>query len=134
MFNAADYKAEHFQFGLDGRVATITLNRPERKNPLTFESYAELRDLFRNLVYSQDVKAVVVTGAGGNFCSGGVVHEIIGPPTTMDMPELLSFTRMLGGLERRTGAWTQSGTGATVGIDRHRGMSGTSVSISVENR
>src|SRR3546814_2086626 len=83
MFNAADYKAEHFQFGLDGRVATITLNRPERKNPLTFESYAELRDLFRNLVYSQDVKAVVVTGAGGNFCSGGDVHEIIGPLTKM---------------------------------------------------
>lgn len=116
MFNAADYKAEHFQFSLDGKVATITLNRPERKNPLTFESYAELRDLFRNLVYSQDVKAVVVTGAGGNFCSGGDVHEIIGPLTKMEMPELLAFTRMTGDLVKAMRACPQPVIAAIDGI------------------
>ena len=73
------FAAKHFLWQLDGKVATITLNRPERKNPLTFESYAELRDLFRGLNYAMTVKAIVVTGAGGNFCSGGDVHEIIGP-------------------------------------------------------
>jgi enoyl-CoA hydratase/carnithine racemase len=82
----------------DGRVATLTLDRPERKNPLTFASYAELRDLFRGLVYASDVKCVVVTGAGGNFSSGGDVHEIIGPLTKMAAPELLAFTRMTGDL------------------------------------
>jgi enoyl-CoA hydratase/carnithine racemase len=85
-----------------GKVATITLDRPERKNPLTFESYAELRDLFRQLSYADDVKSVVVTGAGENFCSGGDVHEIIGPLVRMqeagDMPGLLAFTRMTGDL------------------------------------
>jgi enoyl-CoA hydratase/carnithine racemase len=94
----ADYTPRHFGFSTDGRVATVTLNRPERKNPLTFDSYAELRDLFRALQYAQDVKAVVLTGAGGNFCSGGDVHEIIGPLVGMDMPELLEFTRMTGDL------------------------------------
>ena len=89
---------EHFLWSLDHGVATLTLNRPERKNPLTFESYTEMRDLFRDLVYSEDVKAVVITGAGGNFCSGGDVHEIIGPLTKMSMKELLSFTRMTGDL------------------------------------
>jgi enoyl-CoA hydratase/carnithine racemase len=79
-------------------VATITLNRPERKNPLTFDSYAELRDLFRALELANDVKVVVLTGAGGNFCSGGDVHEIIGPLTQMTMPEMLEFTRMTGNL------------------------------------
>jgi enoyl-CoA hydratase/carnithine racemase len=79
-------------------VATITLNRPERKNPLTFESYAELRDLFRGLKYADDVHAVVIVGAGDNFCSGGDVHEIIGPLVAMAAPELLSFTRMTGDL------------------------------------
>jgi enoyl-CoA hydratase/carnithine racemase len=69
-FKAADHKAAHFQWEVLDKVATITLNRPERKNPLTFESYAELRDLFRKLVHASDVKTVVVTGAGGNFCSG----------------------------------------------------------------
>ena len=95
-----DYPATHFRFEADGdgKVATITLDRPEKKNPLTFESYAELRDLFRNLVYASDVKAIVVTGAGDNFSSGGDVHEIIGPLTRMDMPELLAFTRMTGDL------------------------------------
>ena len=95
-----DYRATHFAYATsdDGKVATVTLNRPERKNPLTFDSYAELRDLFRGLVYASDVKAVVVTGAGGNFSSGGDVHEIIGPLTRMDMPGLLAFTRMTGDL------------------------------------
>ncbi|MBC6981153.1 enoyl-CoA hydratase family protein [Caulobacter sp. 17J80-11] len=95
---AADYQAEHFLWSFQDGVGTITLNRPERKNPLTFESYAELRDLFRNLVYADDCKALVVTGAGGNFSSGGDVHEIIGPLTEMRMPELLRFTRMTGDL------------------------------------
>jgi enoyl-CoA hydratase/carnithine racemase len=94
----AGYQARHFQFEAENHVALITLNRPERKNPLTFESYAELRDLFRNMAYADDVKAVVLTGAGGNFCSGGDVHEIIGPLTKLDMPGLLAFTRMTGEL------------------------------------
>ena len=95
-----DYTARHFRWQCsdDGRVATITLNRPEKKNPLTFESYAELRDLFRNLAYASDVRAVVVAGEGGNFCSGGDVFEIIEPLTKMPMPELLRFTRMTGDL------------------------------------
>ena len=94
------YQARHFEFstGADGRVATIRLNRPERKNPLTFESYAELRDLFRDLVYAEDIRAVVLMGSGGNFCSGGDVFEIIEPLTRMAMPELLAFTRMTGDL------------------------------------
>ena len=79
-------------------VAVITLNRPERKNPLTFESYAELRDTFRALVHAEDVHAVVFLPNGGNFCSGGDVHEIIGPLVAMDAPQLLSFTRMTGDL------------------------------------
>lgn len=92
----ADYRAEHFLYEAANGVATITLNRPERKNPLTFDSYAELRDLFRQLAYADDVKAVVIAGSGGNFCSGGDVHEIIGPLTRLDMPGLLAFTRMTG--------------------------------------
>ena len=95
-----DFQPRHFRWEVsdDGKVATLTLNRPERKNPLTFASYAELRDLFRGLVYASDVKCVVVTGAGGNFSSGGDVHEIIGPLTKMSAPELLAFTRMTGDL------------------------------------
>jgi enoyl-CoA hydratase/carnithine racemase len=81
-------------------VAVVTLNRPERKNPLTFESYAELRDFFRDLTFRREIKAVVVTGAGGNFCSGGDVHEIIAPLTRMDTRDLLAFTRMTGDLVR----------------------------------
>src|SRR3546814_19782049 len=79
------YQARNFLWSVsqDGKVATLTLNRPERKNPLTFDSYAELRDLFRELVYATDIKAVVVTGAGGNFCSGGDVQAIIGTLTDM---------------------------------------------------
>ena len=101
-FQAASYQARHFSWSVDARVATLTLNRPERKNPLTFESYAELRDLFAALRHAQDVKVVVLTGAGENFCSGGDVHEIIGPLVRMqeagDMAGLLAFTRMTGDL------------------------------------
>jgi enoyl-CoA hydratase/carnithine racemase len=87
---------EHFLWHTEGKVGVITLNRPERKNPLTFDSYAELRDLFRELPGEKTVKAVVLRGAGGNFCSGGDVHEIIGPLTKMSMAQLLDFTRMTG--------------------------------------
>jgi enoyl-CoA hydratase/carnithine racemase len=87
---------KEFLWRTEGRVGVITLNRPERKNPLTFDSYAELRDLFQALKSETGVKAVVLTGAGGNFCSGGDVHDIIGPLTRMKMPELLAFTRMTG--------------------------------------
>jgi enoyl-CoA hydratase/carnithine racemase len=94
----AGYAATHFQWHCEGAVATIVLNRPERKNPLTFDSYAELRDLFGALKYADDVHAVVLTGAGGNFCSGGDVREIIGPLVQLPAPELLMFTRMTGDL------------------------------------
>jgi enoyl-CoA hydratase/carnithine racemase len=96
--NPTDFAPAHFLWSFADGIATITLNRPERKNPLTFESYAELRDTFRALVYADTVKAVVVRGAGGNFSSGGDVHEIIGPLVRMDMPQLLKFTRMTGDL------------------------------------
>jgi len=94
------YAARHFHYAAsaDGRIATITLARPERKNPLTFDSYAELRDLFRRLAEASDVKVVVITGEGGNFCSGGDVHDIIGPLTGRDMAGLLDITRMTGDL------------------------------------
>ncbi|WP_342731235.1 enoyl-CoA hydratase family protein [Bradyrhizobium sp. B117] len=98
----ASYAARHFRFEVsdDARVATIRLNRPDKKNPLTFGSYAELRDLFRDLVYASDIRAVVLTGSGGNFCSGGDVFEIIEPLTKMRMHDLLAFTRMTGDLVR----------------------------------
>jgi enoyl-CoA hydratase/carnithine racemase len=89
---------KHFLWRVEGKVGVVTLNRPERKNPLTFESYAELRDFFRDLQNKKDIKAIVITGAGGNFCSGGDVHEIIGPLTRMTLPQLLEFTRMTGDL------------------------------------
>jgi enoyl-CoA hydratase/carnithine racemase len=89
---------KQFQWRVEGGVGVVTLSRPERKNPLTFESYAELRDFFAGLKGEKDVKAIVLTGAGGNFCSGGDVHEIIGPLTRMAMPQLLQFTRMTGDL------------------------------------
>ena len=99
---AKDFKPKHFGWSVEGKVATVTLNRPERKNPLTFDSYAELRDTFRALNSVEDVKTVVITGEGGNFCSGGDVHEIIGPLVKMkdvgDMAGLLAFTRMTGDL------------------------------------
>lgn len=94
----AGYTATHFLWTVQGAVATITLNRPERKNPLTFESYAELRDLFRALKHADDIHAVVLVGSGDNFCSGGDVHEIIGPLVRLAAPELLMFTRMTGDL------------------------------------
>ena len=89
---------QHFLCEIEGAIAKISLDRPERKNPLTFASYAELRDWFRELVYSDDIQAVVFCSNGGNFSSGGDVHEIIGPLTKMNMKELLAFTRMTGDL------------------------------------
>ena len=112
----AAYAGRHFSWAFDAGVGTITLNRPERKNPLTFDSYAELRDLFGALKFATDVKAVVVTGAGGNFCSGGDVHEIIGPLTQMTMPELLEFTRMTGALVKAMRDCPQPLLGAIDGI------------------
>ena len=111
-----NFNPEHFLWQFEDGVATITLNRPERKNPLTFESYAELRDLFRDLVYAAEVKTIVVTGAGGNFSSGGDVHEIIGPLTKMAMPELLQFTRMTGDLVKAMRACPQPIIAALDGI------------------
>jgi len=115
-----NYTPKHFLWNLDGKVATITLNRPERKNPLTFESYAELRDTFRHLCYSADVKVVVINGAGGNFCSGGDVHEIIGPLVEMqrnnEMHALLEFTRMTGDLVKAMRACPQTIIAAVDGI------------------
>ena len=112
-----DYKAAHFLWSVnDDGVATLTLNRPERKNPLTFESYAEMRDLFRALVHADDCKVVIVTGAGGNFSSGGDVHEIIGPLTEMDMPALLAFTRMTGDLVKAMRACPQPIIAALDGV------------------
>ena len=116
----ADFVAQHFCFSVSGesgrRVAHVTLNRPERKNPLTFDSYAELRNLFRDFVYAADIKAVIISGEGGNFCSGGDVHEIIGPLTKMTMPELLSFTRMTGDLVKAIKACPQPVIAAVDGI------------------
>ena len=94
----SEHRANHIHWRVTDLVGTITLNRPERKNPLTFESYAELRDLFRQLAHATDVKVVVLTGAGDNFCSGGDVHDIIEPLTRLQAPELLMFTRMTGDL------------------------------------
>ena len=96
--NYAHFVPKHFLWRLQNEVGVVTLNRPERKNPLTFDSYAELCDLFRSLGTTREVKALVITGAGGNFCSGGDVHEIIGPLTHMGSDELLKFTRMTGDL------------------------------------
>ncbi|WP_435102000.1 enoyl-CoA hydratase family protein [Arhodomonas sp. AD133] len=114
--NLSDYEPRHFQWAMHGETAVITLNRPERKNPLTFDSYAELRDLFRNLVYAEDVKAVVIQGSGGNFCSGGDVHEIIGPLTERDMKGLLAFTRMTGDLVKAIRACPQPVIAAIDGV------------------
>jgi enoyl-CoA hydratase/carnithine racemase len=116
----ATWRPQHFQWTLGGRVGTITLARPERKNPLTFASYAELRDLFRALLHADAVKTVVVTGAGGNFCSGGDVHEIIGPLVKMqrdgDMPGLLAFTRMTGDVVKAMRACPQPIVAAVDGV------------------
>ena len=107
---------EHFLWSFADGVATVTLNRPERKNPLTFESYAELRDTFRELAFTPQVKIVVITGAGGNFCSGGDVHEIIGPLTKMNSDGLLRFTKMTGDLVRAMRACPQPIVAAVEGI------------------
>ena len=112
----AAYHARHFLWQVEGSVATITLHRPERKNPLTFDSYAELRELFGQLKYATDVHAVVLTGAGGNFCSGGDVHEIIGPLVRLAAPELLMFTRMTGDVVRAMRACPQPIIAAVDGV------------------
>jgi len=112
----AHYNATHFQWNVSEGVATVTLNRPGRKNPLTFESYAELRDLFGQLKYASDVHAVVLVGAGGNFCSGGDVHEIIGPLVRLKAPELLMFTRMTGDLVKAMRACPQPIVAAVDGV------------------
>ena len=110
------FQPQHFDWSFDGGVATLTLNRPERKNPLTFDSYAELRDTFRALNHADEVRAVVFTGAEGNFCSGGDVHDIIGPLVAMEMPELLKFTRMTGDLVKAIRACPQPVIAAIDGI------------------
>ena len=107
---------KHFELAIEHRVATITLNRPERKNPLTFDSYRELGALFRDAATDPGVRAFVLTGAGGNFCSGGDVHEIIGPLTTMDGAGLLAFTRMTGALVQAMRACPQPLVAAVDGV------------------
>jgi enoyl-CoA hydratase/carnithine racemase len=110
------YRARHFLWHVAAGVGTVTLNRPEKKNPLTFESYAELRDLFRDLVAATDVKAVLVQGAGNDFSSGGDVHEIIGPLTKMPVPELLTFTRLTGDLVKAMRGCPQPVVAAVDGV------------------
>jgi enoyl-CoA hydratase/carnithine racemase len=112
----ARYHSRHFKYETIGKVATITLDRPERKNPLTFDSYAELRDLFRSMASADDVNAIVLAGAGDNFCSGGDVHEIIGPLTKLDMPGLLAFTQMTGDLVKAMRACPQPVIAAVDGV------------------
>jgi enoyl-CoA hydratase/carnithine racemase len=112
----AGYQAQHFQYRTKDGVASITLARPERKNPLTFDSYAEMRDLFRAMYDAPDIKAVVLSGAGDNFCSGGDVHEIIGPLTKLNMPDLLAFTRMTGDLVKAMRACPQPIIAAIDGV------------------
>ena len=109
-------KPQQFLWRVEGKVGVLTLNRPEKKNPLTFESYAELRELFRGLQQESKVKAVVLTGAGGNFCSGGDVHEIIGPLTKMKPPQLLEFTRMTGDVVKAMRACPQPIVAAVEGV------------------
>jgi enoyl-CoA hydratase/carnithine racemase len=112
----ADYAARHVRFAVDGKVATLTLDRPDKKNPLTFESYAEIVDLFRAAAKDKGVKAILVTGAGGNFCSGGDVHEIIGPLVAMDTAALLDFTRMTGEVVKAMRACPQPIVAAVDGV------------------
>ena len=111
-----DVKPAHFNCRVDGAVAVVSLARPERKNPLTFDSYAELRDWFRALADAGDIKAVVVGSNGGNFCSGGDVHEIIGPLLERDMKGLLAFTRMTGDLVKAMRACPQPIVAAVDGV------------------
>ena len=112
----AGYRAAHFRWEVRDAVATLTLNRPERKNPLTFDSYAELRDLFGQLRHATDVHAVVIAGAGDNFCSGGDVHEIIGPLVRLKAPELLMFTRMTGAVVKAMRGCRQPAVAAIDGV------------------
>jgi enoyl-CoA hydratase/carnithine racemase len=112
----AAYAARHVRFDVDRKVATLTLNRPDRKNPLTFESYAELADIFRAAAKDEGVKAIVVTGAGGNFSSGGDVFEIIGPLVEMDTAGLLAFTRMTGEVVKAMRACPQPIVAAIDGV------------------
>jgi enoyl-CoA hydratase/carnithine racemase len=109
-------ETSHFRWGFADGVGTITLDRPERKNPLTFDSYAELRDLFRALASTPEVRVVVLAGAGGNFCSGGDVHDIIGPLTKMDLDGLREFTRLTGDLVRAMRACPQPIIAAVDGV------------------
>ena len=115
-FDPKNFRPAHFLWDFTDGVATITLNRPEKKNPLTFDSYEELRSTFWSLDQCWDVKAVVITGAGGNFCSGGDVHEIIGPLTRMDDSGLLRFTRMTGDLVKAMRACPQPVIAAVEGV------------------
>jgi len=110
------FKPRHFNWRLDGGVAVVSLPRPERKNPLTFDSYAELRDTFRALAYADDVKAVVFASNGGNFCSGGDVNDILGPLLDKDMKGLLAFTRMTGDLVKAMKAAPQPVIAAVDGV------------------
>jgi enoyl-CoA hydratase/carnithine racemase len=112
----AGYQAKHIGLAVEGKVATITLDRPDKKNPLTFESYAEIVDLFRAAAKDKGVKAFVVTGAGGNFCSGGDVFEIIEPLTKMKTSELLDFTRMTGEVVKAMRACPQPIVAAIDGV------------------
>jgi len=112
----ADYQARHLRLAVDRKVATITLDRPDKKNPLTFESYAELADIFRAMTKDKGVKAIVVTGAGGNFSSGGDVFEIIGPLVEMDTAGLLDFTRMTGEVVKAMRACPQPIVAAIDGV------------------
>lgn len=114
--DAARLATQHVGWEVDGKVGVITIDRPDRKNPLTFDSYAELRDLFRALAHADDVRSVVIQGAGGNFSSGGDVHEIIGPLTKMSMPDLLTFTRMTGDLVKAMRACPQPIIAAIDGV------------------
>ena len=111
-----NYEARHFLWSCSNGIATLTLNRPERKNPITFESYAEMRDTFRALAYAEDVKGVVITGAGGNFCSGGDVHDIIAPLLELDMKGMLAFTRMTGDVVKAMRACPQPIVSAVDGV------------------
>ncbi len=112
----AHYQGQFIRYEFQQSVATITLNRPEKKNPLTFDSYAELRDLFRAMTAADDVHAIVIRGDGQNFCSGGDVHEIIGPLTGLDMPGLLAFTRLTGDVVKAMRACPQPIIAAIDGI------------------
>jgi len=111
-----EFQPQHFEWRQHGRVGAITLNRPEKKNPLTFNSYGELRDLFRALPETSEIRAIVITGAGGNFCSGGDVHEIIGPLTRLDGAGLLNFTRMTGDVVKAMRACPQPIIAAVDGV------------------